>query len=256
MDVSWTDQPPARIQADAIVVGCYLDEQLSGPAAALDAATAGMLGRLVESKEITGKLVELTTVLAPPGISAGQILVVGLGRREEFDEGAAFRALAAAAKCLAAKKRQRVACCVDDDWNLDRVEGGVCGLRVGCQGQDLYRAEKKLNPFPELFWSGGDQPAVDSGCILGDSVNLTRELVNRPPSEIFPESFAAGRSGRPAGRTRHRNLGRAEAGRGAMRLAVGSRPGLRSAAPTGHPAVSRVRRGRLAAGPDRQGGHL
>jgi leucyl aminopeptidase len=79
---------------------------------------------------------------------------------------------------------------VDEDWNLDRVEGGVCGIRVGCQGQDLYRAEKKLNPFPELVWSGGDQPAVDSGCILGDAVNLTRELVNRPPGEIFPESFA------------------------------------------------------------------
>jgi leucyl aminopeptidase len=70
------------------------------------------------------------------------------------------------------------------------VEAGVCGAMAGCQGQDLYRAEKKRHPFEELLWSGGGQAALQSGQVLGESTNLTRRLVNEPPQEIYPASFA------------------------------------------------------------------
>jgi leucyl aminopeptidase len=62
---------------------------------------------------------------------------------------------------------------------------------VGCQGQDLYRSERQLQPFAEMLWSGTDAAPLDSGKVLGECLNLARELVNRPPSEIYPESFAA-----------------------------------------------------------------
>ena len=190
MQISLTNQLAPEIVADAVVVAGFQDEPLAGQAAAVNAATGGVLERLAASKELTGRHAELVTLLAPHGVSCSQIVVVGLGRREEFDRGAAFRAMAAAAKSLAAKQRTRIAWCVDD-WPAEYAESGVSGAMVGCQGQDLYRSERQLHPFAEMLWSGAAAAPLESGKVLGESLNLARELVNRPAGEIYPESFAA-----------------------------------------------------------------
>src|SRR5262249_16481203 len=116
---------------------------------------------------------------------------VGLGRRERFNSAAAFRTAAAAARALAAKPRTSVAFFLDEHGRDDFTENGVCGAIVGCQGQDLFRAEKNRHPFPTLAWAGGSEAALNGGRILGESVTLARRLVNAPSDEIYPETFAA-----------------------------------------------------------------
>lgn len=66
---------------------------------------------------------------------------------------------------------------------------------VGAVGQDLYRKETARFPFQQITIAGsGDaaecQQAVDRGTILGESINLAREMVNRHAGDIFPVSFA------------------------------------------------------------------
>src|SRR4051794_3161534 len=114
MNVTQNKTPLAQTVADAVVVGLFAGAKeakpsLTGPAADADRATDGLLTKLIGREEITGKKFELTTLLAPPGIAAGQLLVVGLGERDKFDAGVAFRAAAAAAKQLSGKKRAKVA---------------------------------------------------------------------------------------------------------------------------------------------------
>jgi hypothetical protein len=72
---------PAAIDAEAIVV--FLTEGGVGSAgiAAVDAATGGTLARLAAAGELAGRRYECVPVLAPAGLRAGQVLVVGLGRR-------------------------------------------------------------------------------------------------------------------------------------------------------------------------------
>ena len=82
--------------------------------------------RVVEAKEITGKANEVTPLLAPVGVKAGQVVVVGLGDADEFDVGAAYRAAGSAAKYLAGKERAKVAFCFDG-WSAQQTEAGVCG---------------------------------------------------------------------------------------------------------------------------------
>ncbi len=120
------------------------------------------------------------------------MLIVGLGEREKFNASVAFRAAAAAAKQLAGKKRASVAFFLGDT-KADETEAAVAGAIVGCQGQDLYRAEKKRQPFDEILWSIGsdDEKTLAAGVALGESMNLTRRLVNEPPDNIYPETFAA-----------------------------------------------------------------
>ena len=57
-------------------------------------------------------------------------------------------------------------------------------------GQDLYREEKKRHPFDKLLWSSENAEAISNGRIVGESVNLTRQLVNSPADDIYPETFA------------------------------------------------------------------
>lgn len=190
MNVTLVTQSPQEVDADAVVLGHYQGESIAGRLANVNDAMGGAIARLIESQEITGKHGELTTVLSPAGMKSPRLLVIGLGEREKFDQGSAFRATAAAAKALATKQRQRVAFCVADGWSPELAEAGMCGAMVGCVGQDLYRAEKKLIPFGELLWSDAQAESVQGAWILAEAVNLTRRLVNEPASEIYPESFA------------------------------------------------------------------
>jgi leucyl aminopeptidase len=87
------------------------------------------------------------------------------------------------------------------DWPADVTAAGISGAIVGCQGQDLYRHEKKQYPFDEIHWAGADASTITEGRVLGECVNLTRRLVNEPPSDMNPAAFAdtAAVIGREAG---------------------------------------------------------
>jgi leucyl aminopeptidase len=191
MNVTTTTETVVDIEADAVVVGQFELGGLSAPAAELNRATGGVLERLRETKEIKGKLAEVTTILAPHGVRAGRIVVVGLGPEESFDQGAAFRSAAAASKHLAGAVRERVAFYPRSGARPALIEAGVCGSLVGCQGQDLYRKEKKFFSFGQLLWATNETTAVEQGQVIAKGVNLTRRLVNEPPSEMYPEALAA-----------------------------------------------------------------
>ncbi|MBP88715.1 MAG: leucyl aminopeptidase [Planctomycetaceae bacterium] len=190
MKVTAATESVSSIASDAVVVGCYSDGALQASAKEIDKATGGALTKLIEAKEIEGKAGSLTTVLAPAGVAASQVVVVGLGDREKLDRGGAFRAAASAAKQIGSKERKSAAFYLDDEWDADDASAAVCGAIVGCQGQDLYREKKNLFPFEELHWAGSSDDVLSAGQSLADSVSLTRRLVNEPPSKMTPVAFA------------------------------------------------------------------
>jgi leucyl aminopeptidase len=191
MLIQRTKDPPHAVEADAVVIGVHADAAPSGPAADIDRATRGALKRLMAAKEVTGKANEATSLLAPAGVKSPVVVVVGLGERAKLDRGVAFRAAAAASKHLAGRERKRVAWYLADRWSAELSEAAVAGAVVGCQGQDLYRAEKNRHPFAELLWGAAGRGGIDSGQVLGECVNLTRRLVDEPPQEMYPASFAS-----------------------------------------------------------------
>lgn len=190
MKLSTTEANVADIQCDAIVVGIHADGILGPTLGQIDGSAGSIVAELVDRKEITGKLAEITRLFAPAGLAARQLLIVGLGERDEFGQAAANRTAGAAAKLLAGKRQQTVAFCFESDWTDDVIASGVSGAIAGCRGQDLYRAEKKLNELEEIIWRGASPVALANGEILGESVNVTRRLINEPPSVMTPNRFA------------------------------------------------------------------
>jgi leucyl aminopeptidase len=183
MPVSISQIPITQIEADAVVVGIIAESVLTGAAHELDEASGGALARLIETKEVSTKRHDVTTILAPAGIRAPLAAVVGLGPKDSFDRGAAFRCAAAAAKHLAGKERGKVAYYLADGWSREQSESGIAGSLVGCLGQDIHRSKKNKHVPGEVLWAGVDDDVARSAQSIADGVNLARRLVNAPPNE-------------------------------------------------------------------------
>ena len=192
---------PETIAADALVIFMAEGAVGEGIAAAIDRTTGGLLGRLATAGELGGKRYECVTLFAPPGLAAGQLLVVGLGKREDVDAGVLYRAAATAARQLAGKPRGQVAFAAEGSWSARQVEQAVAGAAVGMVGQDLYRADRRRTRFGATVWTGASPEPVRNGGLIAEGVNLARRLVNTAPDDLYPQSFAdeaaavAGRTG-------------------------------------------------------------
>ncbi len=190
MKLSQTTDTASNVSADVLIVSAFEGEALEGAASVVDEVTGGLLQRVLDSGDFKGKLFQTATIYTGDAIGAPRVLLTGLGAREDFDPGKAFQAVAAASKAATSEGRKRAAFFMADGWNTGQVEQGVAGVAVGCKGQDWFREEKKRHTFEEAVWSGGDADAFNVGAVLGEAVNLTRELVDLPPCYMYPESFA------------------------------------------------------------------
>lgn len=194
---------PESIRADALVV-FVTEGTIGGAATGIDRATGALLSRLASAGEITGKRYECVPILAPAGVAAGQIVVIGLGPLGpdgNTDLGTLYRAAATATRHLSTRPRETVVIVADPAWSSRHAEQAVAGAAMGMVGQDLHRTDKKRTRFGTTIWAGVSPQALATGMVIADGVNLARRLVNSPPDDLYPETFAeaaaavAGRTG-------------------------------------------------------------
>ncbi|MFN0055612.1 MAG: leucyl aminopeptidase [Planctomycetales bacterium] len=202
MNIVCSGAPWSSVSADWLIVPLPEQFALSGPVAALNESLGGLLGRLREGEDFTGKLAETVAIPAPSGIAARRLFLVGLGVSDKLTEAAWYRAAMTAVRSVSSKKSPRVAVALPLDQMPQVpaarvVQALTCALHVGSSGQDLFRTEKKRFPLEqvELLVSPQSQTAalqssIDAGTIVGEAINLTREMVNLPAALMYPESFA------------------------------------------------------------------
>ena len=77
---------PSNIAAGAWVVGATDGSVLLPAAVRADKASGGALTRALKSSSFTGKAGQMLEVLAPAGLAASRLLLVGLGKPESVDE--------------------------------------------------------------------------------------------------------------------------------------------------------------------------
>ncbi len=189
MQIFTTQESPATLEADALVLGIYQDVRTAA-AQALDRANGGMLERLIEMGEWKPDVCKGLPLYFPSGTKSPVVLLVGLGAKEKLDRGTAFRAMSYASRWLSDKPRRKVVFLSDPEWTPDLVESAVAGSIVGCVGPGLYQADPKRLVPDQIAWATTESAAVGRGHVLGEAINLTRRLVNEPPSVIYPETFA------------------------------------------------------------------
>lgn len=193
--------PLAEVSADYLIVGLWEDEPLSGETALLDARLGGVLARLRQVGDIGGKAGELTHLLDRTGTATERILVVGLGKRDRADRIALTEAAATATRAVTGKQRQRIAFALPEEVNgLGGEEIALAvgvGMMQGCYGPGVRKSAPERFTPKELGLaappSAPTEPirqAARRAEIEGRAVALARELVNLPPNDLYPETFA------------------------------------------------------------------
>jgi leucyl aminopeptidase len=188
-------------EADWLIVTIDSSRRIDGPLGNLDEALGGTLTRLSESGDLTGKLAELLPLPDADGIAAQRLLVVGLGKADELTRQRFEKAAMAAVRSVSSKADVSVAFAVPQvsGGNISAeqiVETLAISLTVGGVGQDSLKADRGHHPLASgtlLVDEGAastTKEAAARGVILGEAINLTRDLVNLPPQQIHPESVA------------------------------------------------------------------
>ncbi len=192
---------PSEVAADWLIVGVWASEPPAGAMAELDASMDRQLTRLFERGDITGKAKETTPLYEPRGIAAKRLLVVGLGSRAKADPTGLFTAGAVAARELTTKAYQRLAFLLPDagpKLDAETVTALIgTGMRHGSEGAGLRKNKPDRFAPQELCLIAApdvDRGAVERGArraeVEGRAVSLARELVNLPPCDLYPETFA------------------------------------------------------------------
>lgn len=175
---------------DVLVVGLSDGNELSTAAEAIDTAQGGWISRGVASGTIKSKRGEITLTPSPVADGPAILMVVGLGDTDLVDRGKAFELGATIMRRLVDSAKTRVVIAIADAISEDTHDSLVAGALLGCDGQALYFSEVAIHPPKEIFFAGVSESAVAEGQIVGESINLTRRLINEPPNVIYPESFA------------------------------------------------------------------
>ena len=195
IESSWT-----QVETDWLIVPVTEDAELTGSLGNLDQSLGGIISRLKSMGDLSGKLASTLPLRGVTGIGARRVLFVGLGTAKELTIARVDKAFMTAARAVSDKKETRIAFAISAE-NIGAISTGelvtsaVAASMIGSLGQDLFRTEHGRHPFTQLQVVVNDVPAdldsaVEKGRTLGQAINLTRDLVNRPPQEITPIGFA------------------------------------------------------------------
>ncbi|GGZ26763.1 leucyl aminopeptidase [Streptomyces nitrosporeus] len=203
----------ATLRADAVVVGVAKGAEglvVAPGAEAVDKAFDGKLAGILETLGASGAEGEVTKLPAPSGLKTPLVLVAGLGKAPEqdgaYDAEALRRAAGSAARALSGTKKAGFALPTESAEDAGAVaEGALLGAYAftayqGGEDKVVPKGAGKngpKQPLAEVALLGAKprdkayKAAAERAIALTEEINRARDLVNTPPNDLYPESFAA-----------------------------------------------------------------
>jgi leucyl aminopeptidase len=188
------------VEADALVVTVYEGEAADeGALKELDERTSGIVGEVLGSDEMQGKQGDLVYLYRPGNLRARRLLLAGAGKREDFSFDTIRKVTGGAARFLRGKGARSMAILRRSTLDLERsAQAAVEGVLVGLFEPDTYKTENKEERRIDQLILVTSAPesnealarGVERGCIVGEAVNLARELANEPGSTLTPTELA------------------------------------------------------------------
>jgi len=110
MKITLEVKPFADLEVDALATYVFEDDEpVQGRLAEIDKLTGGLLGRLSKSGELTGKPLEITLLHAPTGLKSARLLLIGAGKREQFNPAMQRKVAGVALRNLKSRNVHKVA---------------------------------------------------------------------------------------------------------------------------------------------------
>jgi leucyl aminopeptidase len=193
-----SDAPVADLDCACLILGLFEDGDPPAATAAADLACGGLIAQLRTSGDLSGKAGRTALLHRPQGMKAARLLLVGLGKRAEFDAHGYRRALDAGFKALKSNPVPHVACAL----TAIEVAGtdGPWRVRQAAMAADAqayrYTATRKAHDEDTGYTSVTFLATADAGTALAEGeaiaagVRFARELGNLPPNICNPAYLA------------------------------------------------------------------
>jgi leucyl aminopeptidase len=200
MQITLESKPISTLAEEAVVTYLFEEnEPIQGRVAELDKLTGGLLARLAKSGELTGKALELTLLHAPAGLKTPRLLLVGAGKREQFNPATLRKVAGAGLRHLKSRGVHKFVFALrEGDLTEDAAQAVTEAAIVADFETDKYKTDKKNDKFIEAMSLAGFGDAEKAACekgiargrFVGDAQNFTRDLVNEPSNKLTPRILA------------------------------------------------------------------
>src|SRR6267142_1083208 len=200
MQIKLVTQPFAALETDALVSYVFEEsDPVQGRIAEIDKAAAGLLLKLAKSGELTGKMLEFTLIHTPAGLKAARLLLVGAGKREQWNSATLRKIAGAALRYLKARSVKNFALLVREGHATEEAAQDIAeGALAANLDTDKYKTDKKNDKNIESVqiagYSDSERAAGDKGLskgrIIADAQNFARDLINEPANKLTPRIMA------------------------------------------------------------------
>jgi leucyl aminopeptidase len=193
---------PSTTGSGALIVAALEGRAFTAAAAEADRKTGGALKRALDVSRFSGKTAQILEVLAPSGLKASRILLVGLGKPASFDRSQAERIGATVMARLLTSGEKSVSFAINLPRGTKLKEASLAahlamGARLRAYAFDKYRTKglEERQPTVKKVAIGtkdatGARKSWQTLSAIADGMYLARDLVNEPPNVLFPAAFA------------------------------------------------------------------
>ncbi|HEY9618322.1 MAG TPA: leucyl aminopeptidase [Microcoleaceae cyanobacterium] len=197
MDLRATDTAYLDWSGDALAIGFFEEQvELTGDLAALDEKLFGTLSELIAEVEFKGKEGSSAAARVGSGSTIRKVMVVGLGKPDNFKLDTLRRAGAASAR-LAKKEKCKTLGISFPIWNEQPALSAQTiaeGVELALYQDNRFKsdAEDKVSKVEqvELLGFGGQEAAIVRARQICSGVILARELVAAPANIVTPITLA------------------------------------------------------------------
>ena len=183
---------------DVLVVFCDNGLEFGSATRKVLGSTAGLIKQAAETNQFKGKNGSILDVLAPQGLKAKRLIVVGAGKPAELKDNDFLKLGGVVAGKLRAGTVTVVAELPGGAMTADQAAAIAAGTRMRGYTFDRYKTKKKEGeeaaPRANVSIAVGDvaaaRKAFAPSAHVVEGVITARDLVNEPPNVLFPVEFA------------------------------------------------------------------
>ncbi|MGI8407956.1 MAG: leucyl aminopeptidase, partial [Actinomycetota bacterium] len=183
------DIAPTTVTGDALVLFAFSEEgsaSFSGVSAEIDKAFGGALKAL---PGFAGKVGQTVLVPSLDKVAATNVVIVGLGPRQDLMPAVLRRASAEAARRLRdVVEIVSVLHQASDDPGA--AQASVEGFLLGSYRYTDWKSDPKPPKLQRVVLLGAPEEALSRGVAFAEATILARDLTNEPASSLTPRSFA------------------------------------------------------------------
>lgn len=207
MDFAIKSDSPEKYQGDCIVVGVFESHKLTEAARVLDEVSKGYLGRIVDQGDMEGRVSTALLLHGIPGIDSKRVLLIGLGKEEEFGEKVFLSAVRTAFKALQSTSAKDASLYLtelpvkgrDIAWNVLQTvllaEESVYHFdRLKSKLEEHQPSLAKVDiDITDISTSAAAETALQQGLAIAHGMKVTKDLGNLAPNICTP-SYLAGQA--------------------------------------------------------------